>query len=74
MFCGPKNTSECHEKVVSYELYFLVFDMCHFENRELTSALSEINNHPVDFRNCKTSPSLVSGRYVVEPHCKESTS
>lgn len=48
---------ECHKKVVSYELYFLVFDMCHFENRRLTSALTEINNHPVGFRNCEAGPS-----------------
>lgn len=68
-----KNTNECHEKVVSYKLCFLVFDMCHFENMRLTSALTEVSNKTtVDFRNSKTGPSLTSLRYVIESYCKGS--
>lgn len=73
MFSGQKNTNECHEKVVSCELCFLVFSMCRFENMRLTRALTEVSNNTAgDFRNSKTGPSLTSLRYVIESYCKGS--
>lgn len=67
MFSGQKNTNECHEKVVSYELCFLLFNVCYFENTRLTSALIEVgDNTAVYFGNSKAGPSLTSLRYVTE--------
>lgn len=72
MFSGQKNANACHEKVVSYELCFLVFDVCRFENTRLTSALTEVGDSAtVDFGNSKAGPSLASLRYVTESSVRD---